>query len=64
MPVAVNDMVYDISISLNRVFFFEFVDWVRFGAPPKDPAKKGLSYFGIFEKQDSSQIKPQQVVAS
>ena len=46
--------------SLNRVFVFEFVDGVRFGAPPKDSAQRGLSYFGIFDKQDSYQIKPQQ----
>ena len=29
MPVAVNDVVDNTSISLNRVFVFEFVNWVR-----------------------------------
>ena len=53
--------VYDISISLNRVFVYE--GWIgynlvlRLKVLPKD-----LSYFEIFEKQDSSQVKPQQLV--
>ena len=42
MPVAVNKVVYNTSISLNTVLVFKFVDWVRFGAPPKDSAQKGV----------------------
>ena len=40
MPDAVNKVLYDMSISLNRVFVFEFVKCVRIGAPPQDPAQK------------------------
>ena len=42
MPAAVNEVLYNTSISLNRVFVFEFVNWVRFGDPPKDPVQKGV----------------------
>ena len=35
-----NEVVYNTSISLNRVSIFQFVNRVRFGAPPKDPAQK------------------------
>ena len=42
MPIAVNEVVYNTSISLNRVFVIEFVNWVRFGASRKDPAQKGV----------------------
>ena len=63
MLVAVTKMVYDASISLNRLFIFELVNWVRFGAPPRILRKRDLSKFGIFEKQDRSQVTPQQVVA-
>ena len=54
---------YDILISLNRVLVFEL--WIGFDLVPwLKILRKRLSYFGIFEKQDSSQVKPQQVVAS
>ena len=33
-------MLYDTSLSLNRVFVFEFVKCLCIGAPPKDPAQK------------------------
>ena len=39
IPIAVNEMVYNTSISLNRAFVFGFVNLVRFRAPPKDPAR-------------------------
>ena len=62
MPVAVNERVYNTSISLKRVFVSEFgYDLVL---RLKILRKRGLSRFGIFEKQDSSQVKPRRVVAS
>ena len=55
--------VYDISISLNRVFVFEL--WIGFDLVPRlKIVRKCLSYFEIFEKQDSSELKRQQVLAS
>ena len=52
MPVAVNGMVYDTWISLNRVFVFEFVNWVPFGARRKDPAQKGVCrIFGFWRNR-------------
>ena len=51
--------VYDIFISLNTIFVFEL--WIGFDLVPRlKILRKGLSYFGFFEKQDSSQVKPQQ----
>ena len=50
MPVAENEVVYNTSISLNRVFVFELVNWIQFGAPPKDPARKGFVVFGDFRE--------------
>ena len=56
-------IVYDIALSLNRVFVFEL--WIGFHVVPRLKILcNGLSYFGIFKKQDSSQVKPQRVVAS
>ena len=44
---------YDILISLNRVFVFEFRN--RFHLVPHlEILRKSLSSFGILEKQDSS----------
>ena len=50
MSVPVNEVVYNTSISLNMVFVFAFVNWVRFGAPPKDPAQKGFVVFWDFRE--------------
>ena len=50
MPVAVNEMVYDTSMALNRVFVFEYLNLVRFGAPPKDPAQKWFVVFWDFRE--------------
>ena len=55
--------VYDILIPLNRVCVFEL--WIGFNFVPRlKILRNGLSYFAIFQKQDSSQVKPQQVVAN
>ena len=64
MPVAVNEVVCNTSISLNRAFVFESVNWVRFVLRLKILRERGLLYFGIFEKEDSSQVRPGKVVAS
>ena len=50
MPVAVNEVLYDTSISLNRVFVFEFVKCVRIVSPPKDPAQKRFVVFWDFRE--------------
>ena len=68
MPVAVNEVLYDTSISLNRDFVFEFVKCLCICAPPKDAAQKRLVLFlRIFEKQEkqkSSEVKPQHGLGS
>ena len=47
------------SISLNRAFVFEL--WIGHDLVRRlKMLRKGLLNFGIFEKQDSSQVKPQQ----
>ena len=43
-------MVYDISISLNRVFVFQFANWVRFCAPGRDAVQKGFGVFWDFRE--------------
>ena len=50
MAVAVNEVLYDTSISLNRVFVLEFVQYVCIGAPPKDPWQKRFVVFWDFRE--------------
>ena len=51
--------VYDISISLNWICVFEW--WISYDLVLRlKILRKHLYYFGISEKQDSSQVKPQQ----
>ena len=62
MPVAVNEKVYDISINLKMAFVFEL--WIGcYLAARLKMLSKRLSYFGIFEKQNSLNVKPQRVAA-
>ena len=50
--------VYDILISLNRAFVFEL--WIEYDSMPRlQSLCEGLPYFGIFDKQDRCQVKPQ-----
>ena len=52
--------VYDILISLDRVFVFEL--WIGYNLVLRlKILPKGLSHFGISEKQDSSKVKPQRI---
>ena len=51
--------VYDVLMFLNRVWVFQL--WIRYNLMLSlKILRRGLSYFGIFEKQDSSEVKPQQ----
>ena len=50
MPVALNKVLYDTSISLNRVFVLEFVKCLCIGAPPKDPAQRMFVVFWDFRE--------------
>ena len=50
MPVAVNEVVYNTSISLNRAFGFKFVKCVRIAAPPQDPAQKEVCRISLFSR--------------
>ena len=43
-------VLYDISISSNSVFVFEFVKCLHIGAPPKDPAQKRFVKFWDFRE--------------
>ena len=43
-----NEVLYDTSISLDRVFVFEFVKCLCIGDPPKDPAQKRFVVFWDF----------------
>ena len=55
---CVNEVLYDTSISLDRVFVFEFVKCLCIGAPAKDPAQRFVNLgFGIFEKQEEQENK-------
>ena len=54
-----NEVVYNTSISLNRIFVFDFVNRVRFGAPLKILPRKGFVVFWDFREtgQFSSQSR-------
>ena len=55
---CVKEVLYDTSISLDRVFVFEFVKYLCIGAPSKDPAQRFVNLgFGIFEKQEKQEDK-------
>ena len=53
-----NEVLYDTSITLDRVFVFEFVKCLCIGARSKDPAQRFVDLgFGVFEKQDKQENK-------
>ena len=54
-----NEVLYDTSISLDKVFFvFEFVKCLCIGAPSKDVAQRFVDLgFGIFGKQEKQENK-------
>ena len=58
MPVAVNEVLYDNLISLNRVFVFTFVWCLCIGAPPKDPTQKTFLVFWEFPKNKRNKRVP------
>ena len=55
MPVAANKMVYNTSASLNRVFIFELVKWVRLVLRLKILHKKGFVVLWDFRETGQSQ---------
>ena len=55
MPAAVNEIVYHILISLNRVFVFKWCIWFRFGAPLNDPAQ-GRRILGCGTNRTASEL--------
>ena len=55
---CVNEVLYDTSISLDRVFIFKFVKCLCIGAPSKGPAQRFVDLgFRIFEKQEKQEDK-------
>ena len=55
---CLNEVLYDTSISLDRVFIFEFEKCLCIGAPSKDPAQRFVDLgFGNFEKQEKQKDK-------
>ena len=53
-----NEPLYDTSISLDRVFVFQFVKCLCIGALSKDTAQRSVDLgLGIFEKQEKQEDK-------
>ena len=54
------EVLYDNSISLDRVFVFEFVQCLCIGAPPKDPTQKRFVRFWDFRETRETREFPSQ----
>ena len=59
-----NKVLYDTSISLNRVFVFKIVKCLCIGAPPKDPAQKRVCHILNFREQRVTREFPGQITTS